>query len=62
MATSGLIAHIVTAKFEDALPLYRQEKIFARLGIDLPRATMAGWMIKSAEKADPLLQMLHQEI
>jgi transposase len=62
MATSGLIAHIVTAKFEDALPLYRQEKIFARLGIDLPRATMAGWMIKSAERADPLLQMFHQEI
>lgn len=42
MATAGLVAHIVTAKFEDALPLYRQEKIFARLGIDLPRATMAG--------------------
>jgi len=62
MATSGLIAHIVTAKFEDALPLYRQEKIFSRLGIDLPRATMAGWMIKTAEKADPLLRMLHQEI
>jgi transposase len=62
MATSGLVAHIVTAKFEDALPLYRQEKIFTRIGIDLPRATMAGWMIKTAEKAGPLLHLLNQEI
>lgn len=62
MATSGLVAQIVTAKFEDALPLYRQEKIFARLGIDLPRATMAGWMIKTAERAGPLLDLLIKNI
>lgn len=62
MATSGLVAHIVTAKFEDALPLYRQEKIFARLGIDLPRATMAGWMIKTFERAGPLLELFDQQI
>jgi transposase len=36
-ATGSLIAHIVCSKFEDALPLYRQEKIFARPGIDLSR-------------------------
>jgi transposase len=62
MATAGLIAHIVTAKFEDALPLYRQEKIFARIGIDLPRATMAGWMIKTAERVSPITELLRQEI
>jgi len=62
MATAGLVAHIVTAKFEDALPLYRQEKIFDRLGIDLPRATMAGWMIKAAEKAAPIIELFHREI
>jgi len=62
MATSGLVAHIVTSKFEDALPLYRQEKIFTRLGIDLPRSTMAGWMIKTAQVADPLLQLFYRGI
>ena len=62
MATAGLVAQIVTAKFEDALPLYRQEKIFARLGIDLPRATMAGWMIKVADRAGPLLDLLYRQI
>jgi len=62
MATAGLVAQIVTAKFEDGLPLYRQEKIFARLGIDLGRATMCGWMVKVAEQAGPLLELLCQLI
>jgi len=36
IATPGLLAHILTAKFADALPFYRQEKQFTRLGIDFP--------------------------
>jgi transposase len=46
MATAGLAAYIITAKFCDALPYYRQTKIFARADIDLPRATMCSWPIK----------------
>jgi transposase len=42
LATAGLLAYIVIAKYCDALPLYRQEKIFSRLGIELSRSTMAG--------------------
>lgn len=44
--TEGLLAHIVVPKFVDGLPLYRQEKIFARMGIELPRASMANWTIR----------------
>ena len=40
MATPGLLAHILTAKFADALPFYRQEKQFSRIGVELPRSTM----------------------
>ena len=36
LATPGTLAHVAVCKFEDALPLYRQEKIFERLGIDIP--------------------------
>ena len=43
IATPGLLAHVLTAKFVDALPFYRQEKQFIRLGVDLSRATMCGW-------------------
>ena len=52
---SSLIADVVVGKFVDALPLYRQEKIFAREGIDLSRQTMAGWMIQLEAKLTPLM-------
>jgi transposase len=62
LATEGLLAHIVTAKFEDALPLYRQSKIFNRMGIDLSRATMAGWMVRLGGCCQPLIELLKKEI
>ena len=62
IATEGLLAYIVTAKFEDALPLYRQNKIFNRLGIDLSRSTMAGWMVRLGECCEPLMDLLKTEI
>ncbi len=61
-ATEALVAHIVVAKFVDGLPLYRQEKIFARLGIELPRATMANWMVQGAQSCAPLLELLEAEL
>ncbi|MBL0378194.1 MAG: transposase [Desulfofustis sp. PB-SRB1] len=62
MATAGLLAHILTAKFCDALPFYRQEKQFARLGVELGRATMGNWAIKAATACGPVLALLHTEI
>jgi transposase len=62
MATPGLLAHIITAKFVDALPFYRQEGQFSRLGIEIPRSTMCGWAIKVAERCEPLLELLNNEI
>lgn len=62
IATPGLIAHVLTAKFVDALPFYRQEKKFQRIGVDIPRATMCGWAIKTAEACEILLQMFKDEI
>ena len=47
-ATEGLLAHVFTSKFADGLPLYRQQKIFARLGLDLSRSTMANWAIDAS--------------
>lgn len=62
IASSGLLAHILTAKFEDALPFYRQEKQFFRLGVDLGRATMCNWAVKAAEQCAPLLELLKSEV
>jgi transposase len=62
MATPSLLAQIATSKFVDGMPLARQEKMFARLGIDLPRSTMASWMMRCGELVSPLLEWIAQEI
>ena len=62
IATSGLLAHVLTSKFVDALPFYRQESQLSRLGIDIPRSTMCRWAMKVAQRCNPLLELLHQEI
>lgn len=54
-ASPGLLAYIATAKFCDGLPLYRLEKMLPRSGIELPRATMAGWMIRCGTLIEPLM-------
>ena len=59
-ASPSLLAHIVTAKYVDALPLHRQEAQFARLGVDLPRATMASWMVKLGECVVPIINLMNE--
>ena len=58
-ASAGLLAYIVVAKFLDGLPLHRLEKMFPRIGVTLPRATMAYWMIRCADLIAPLLARMH---
>ena len=62
IASGGLMAHILTAKFADALPFYRQEKQFTRLGVTIPRSTMCNWAMKVAEACKPLKVLLQKEI
>lgn len=53
-ATPSLLAHIITAKYQYGLPLYRQETLFKQLGIHLSRQTMADWMIKVSHLFKPI--------
>lgn len=62
IATAGLLAYILTAKFCDALPFYRQERQFERIGAEISRANMCNWAMKAAAACQPLLTLLHQEI
>ena len=61
-ASSGLLAHIAVAKYQDALPLYRQEAILGRSGIDLPRNTLALWMVKAGQLIQPLVNLLQDRL
>lgn len=62
MATPGLLVHILTAKFADALPFYRQEKQFARIGIELLRSTMCNWAIKVSQACKILVGLMQAGI
>ena len=46
-AGAGLLAQILVSTFVDHLPLNRQERIFARHGVDLPRSTLCEWKLAS---------------
>lgn len=62
MASSGLLAHLLVSKFADGLPFYRQEKLFARIGVQMPRATMCNWAMQVAQRCAPLLDLMRQRI
>ena len=58
LPTPSLLAHVLMSKFADHLPLYRQSVIFRRSGLQIERATMAGWVASSAALANPLVDAL----
>jgi transposase len=62
IASPGLLAHVLTGKFVDHMPFYRQEKQLIRLGGDICRASMCNWAQKVAEACQPLLNLLQDEI
>jgi transposase len=62
IATAGLLAYALTAKFVDATPFYRQAKQFERLGVELSRTTLCGWALQVAERCRPLLTLLTETV
>lgn len=62
IATPSLLAHIAISKYDDHLPLYRQEEILQRHGIDIARNTLGDWMIRVGEQLAPLIKLLHYDI
>jgi transposase len=60
--TAGLLAQVMVAKFSDHLPLYRQEAIFERAGVTVPRSTMAQWVGACGVQLQPLVDALKAEI
>lgn len=50
----GLLAQIVTSKFHDGMPLYRQSEIFKRSGVEIADSTLGDWCRASAGIAEPL--------
>jgi len=62
IVTSELLAHIITSKYADGLPLYRQEDIFERLNVNLLRSTMGRWIVQAAEACMPIRNVLSDRL
>jgi transposase len=58
----GLLAQVLIAKYADHCPLHRQQGIYARMGVQLPRSTMAGWIGELEVSLEPLVAVLHGEL
>lgn len=54
----SLLAHVITSKLGDHLPLYRLEKIYARHGVHIARSTMCAWMRAAGELVVPLVELM----
>jgi transposase len=62
LASPGLLAHVLVAKYCDHLPLYRQSQIFARQGVELDRSTLANWVGGACWWLEPLQQKLAEHV
>lgn len=58
----GLVAHVITSKYADHLPLYRLEDSLARHGVPIARSTMCGWMKGAADLVWPLVVLMAMQI
>lgn len=58
LAGSGLLAEVLVNKYQDALPLYRQQQRWARLGYELPRSTLCDWVMQCAERLQPIVEAM----
>jgi len=62
LAGPGLLAHVITSKYCDHLPLHRQERIFARHGISLSRKTLCDWVLQSADVLKPVAEAMKERV
>ncbi len=62
VASPQALAAVVTAKYCDALPLYRQEDILKRGGLSISRTTLANWCIKAGQIVEPMVACFKQNL
>jgi transposase len=62
MATASLLAYILVSKFDDHLPLYRLNEIFARMGADIPDSTLVDWCGRTMKLLLPLIERIDAHV
>ena len=62
VAAPGLLAQVLTSKFQYHLPLYRQEQMLKAIGAEISRNTLSLWVIRCSQLLQPLVNLLQDEI
>jgi transposase len=62
LAGPSLLAFILVSKYDDHLPLYRLNEIFARMGTDIPDSTLSGWCGGAMKTLTPLVDLLRANV
>ena len=62
IATNELLAYVMTNKFCEHMPFYRQEKAFERRCITVTRADMSNWQEQIYERLKPLDSLIMEHI
>lgn len=62
LASPSVLAMLLSTKYVDGIPLYRFEKMLLRHGIDIPRQTLARWVIQCGEHLQPLLNLMRDTL
>jgi len=62
LASPSMLAHIVTRKYVEAIPLYRQEQQFQRFGLALSRQTLSNWVVKAGHLLRPLYDKARKDL
>ncbi len=58
----GFLAHLITSKYADHLPLYRQQQIYRRVGLEIPRSTMCDWTAYAASLLSPIVDAMKSRV
>jgi transposase len=58
----GLLAHAITAKFADHVPLHRLAGQLARSRVEIAASTLGGWLAQAAELLAPLVSLMHKRV
>jgi len=61
-ASAGLLAWVVTAKYLDHQPLFRQELMFRRWGAEISRQTMTEWIAQAAQWGEIIYRRMREKL
>ncbi len=62
LASPSAVSYVMTMKFVEGVPLYRQEQHYRRMGIELSRSGLSNWMIRGSDWLELLYRRLREQL